>query len=89
MKRSTIITIAVALGFGAMLLYSTLNSQNVECTVTIEYNGRRNTATASGASESDALQQAQSTACGPIIAGMNESIACGKAIPVAKSCRPL
>jgi hypothetical protein len=89
MKRSTIITIVVALGFGAMLLYSTLNSQNVECTVTIEYNGRRNTATASGASESDALQQAQSTACGPIIAGMNESIACGKAIPVAKSCRPL
>jgi hypothetical protein len=89
MKRSTLITIAIALGFGAMLLYSTLNSQNVECTVTIEYNGRRNTATASGASESDALQQAQTTACGPIIAGMNESIACGKAIPVAKSCRPL
>jgi hypothetical protein len=89
MKRSTIITIAIALGFGAMLLYSTLHSQNVECTVTIEYNGRRNTATASGASEADALQQAQTTACGPIIAGMNESIACGKAIPVAKSCRPL
>jgi len=89
MKRSTIITIVIALGFGAMLLYSTLNSQNVECTVTIEYNGRRNTATASGASESDALQQAQTTACGPIIAGMNESIACGKAVPVAKSCRPL
>jgi hypothetical protein len=89
MKRSTIITIAVALGFGAMLLYSTLNSQNVECTVTIEYNGRSNTATASGASESDALQQAQTTACGPIIAGMNESIACGKATPVAQSCRPL
>lgn len=89
MKRSTIITLAVAVGFGAMLLYSTLNSQNVECTVTIEYNGRRNTATASGAAESDALQQAQTTACGPIIAGMNESIACGKAIPVAQSCRPL
>lgn len=89
MKRSTIITIAVAVGFGAMLLYSTLNSQNVECTVTIEYNGRSNTATASGASESEALQQAQTTACGPIIAGMNESIACGKAMPVAQSCRPL
>jgi len=89
MKRSTIITIAIAVGFGAMLLYSTLNSQNVECTVTIEYNGRSNTATASGASESDALQQAQTTACGPIISGMNESIACGKAMPVAKSCRPL
>ena len=51
MKRSTIITIAVAAAFGAMLLYSTLTSQNVECTVTVEYNGRSNSATASGASE--------------------------------------
>ena len=89
MKRSTMITIAVAVGFGAMLLYSTLTSQNVQCTVTIEFNGRSNTATASGATESDALTQAQTTACGPIISGMNESIACGKAIPVAQSCKPL
>lgn len=89
MKQSTRITIAVALAFGALLLYSTLTSQNVECTVTIEYNGRSNTATASGASESEALQQAQTTACGPIIAGMNESIACGRAIPAKKFCRTL
>jgi hypothetical protein len=89
MKRSTLITVAVALAFGAMLLYSTLNSQKVECTVTIEYNGRGNTATASGATEAAAIQQAQSTACGPVSSGMNESIACGKAVPVAKSCRPL
>lgn len=89
MKRSTIITIAVAVAFGVMLLYSTLTSQNVECSVTIEYNGRTNSATASGASESEALQQAQTTACGPIISGMNESIACGKVVPVAKSCRSI
>lgn len=89
MKRSTIITIAVAAAFGAMLLYSTLTSQNVECTVTVEYNGRSNSATASGASESQAMQQAQTTACGPIISGMNESIACGKVVPVVKSCRSI
>ena len=89
MKRSTLITIAIAVAFGVLLLYSTLSSQNVECTVTVEYNGRSNTATASGADESAALEQAQTTACGPIISGMNESIACGKAVPVAKSCRPI
>jgi hypothetical protein len=89
MKRSTIITLAVAAAFGAMLLYSTLASQNVECQVTVEYNGRSNSATASGATESEAMQQAQTTACGPIIAGMNESIACGNAIPVAQSCKVL
>jgi len=89
MKRSTLITIAVAIAFGVMLLYSTLSSQNVECTVTIEYNGRTNSAAASGASEADALKEAQTTACGPITSGMNESIACGKAVPVAKSCRTI
>jgi hypothetical protein len=89
MKRSTIITIAVAVAFGAMLLYSTLNSQNVACNVTIEFNGRSNSATASGATESEALKQAQTTACGPISSGMNESIACGNAVPVAQSCKPL
>lgn len=89
MKRSTLITVAVAVAFGAMLLYSTLSSQKMECTVTIEYNGRSNSATASGATESAAIDQAQSTACGPISSGMNESIACGRALPVAKSCKPL
>jgi hypothetical protein len=89
MKRSTLITIAVALAFGVMLLYSTLSSQNVECTVTIDYNGRTNTATASGATEAAALEQAQTTACGPVTSGMNESIACGKVVPVAKSCRSI
>jgi hypothetical protein len=89
MKRSTLITIAVAIAFGVMLLYSTLSSQNVECTVTIEYNGRSNTATASGATEAEALKQAETTACGPISSGMNESIACGKAVPVAKACRTI
>jgi hypothetical protein len=89
MKRSTLITIAVAIAFGVMLLYSTLSSQNVECTVTIDYNGRTNTATASGATEAAALEQAQTTACGPVTSGMNESIACGKVVPVAKSCRSI
>jgi len=89
MKRSTLITIAVAIAFGVMLLYSTLSSQNVECTVTIDYNGRTNTATASGATEAAALEQAQTTACGPVTSGMNESIACGKVVPVTKSCRSI
>jgi hypothetical protein len=88
-KRSTLLTIVAALAFGAMLLYSTLSSQRVECTVTVNFNGRSNTATASGASESAALEQAQTTACGPMINGMNESIACGKVEPVAKSCRSI
>ncbi len=89
MKRSTLITVAVAIAFGVLLLYSTLSSQHVECTVTIAYNGRTNTATASGSTEEAALEQAQTTACGPISSGMNESIACGNTVPVAKVCRTI
>ncbi len=89
MKRSTLITIVVALAFGILLFYSTLTSQNVECTVTVEFHGMRNTATASGDSEDSALQQAQTTACGPMINGMNESIACSRTPPVQKSCKSL
>jgi len=89
MKRSTLLTILAALGFGALLLYSTLTSQRVECSVTIEFNGRSNSATASGANEGEATKQAQTTACGPVANGMNETIACGNIVPVKKACRTL
>lgn len=89
MKRSTIVTLLAAVAFGALLLYSTLSSQRVECTVTIDFNGRSNTATASGANEAEATKQAQTTACGPVASGMNESIACGNIVPVKKVCRTL
>ena len=32
MRRSTVITIALATGFGGLLLYNTLGAQQVECT---------------------------------------------------------
>lgn len=89
MKRSTVITIVVAVAFGLLLYYSTVSSQHVECTVTVEFNGMRNTATASGDSEDSALQQAQTTACGPMINGMNESIACSRTPPAQKSCKTI
>ncbi len=89
MKRSTLITIGIAAAFFALLLYSTLSSQNIECTVTIEFQGQSNTATASAENEGEAARHAQSTACGPISSGMDESIACGNVVPVVKTCRAL
>lgn len=89
MKRGTLITIGVAAAFFALLLYSTLSSQNIECTVTIEFRGQTNTATASAEDEAEAVRHAQQTACGPISSGMDESIACGNVVPVVKTCRAL
>ena len=42
MKRGTIITILAIVLFGALLLFNTLSAQKVECTICVEYNGKRN-----------------------------------------------
>ena len=86
MKRSTLVTVGAIVVLGAYLLYSTLASQKYSCTVSVTYQGRTGTATASAASEHDATQQAQTTACGPITSGMNESIACSNTPPDKTDC---
>lgn len=83
------LTLLAVLAFAGLLLWSTLTSQRVECTVTVEFNNARNTATASAASEPDAIREAQTTACGPIASGMNESIACSRIQPISRKCRNL
>jgi hypothetical protein len=89
MRPSTIVTLLAAVLFAGFLLYSTMASQRVECLVAVEYQGRRNEATASAATEREAVQQAQTTACGPVAAGMNETIACTNRPPVRRQCRTL
>ncbi|HEY8106332.1 MAG TPA: hypothetical protein VIE46_09505 [Gemmatimonadales bacterium] len=89
MRRSTLLTLLAAAAFAAFLFYSTLNSQRVECTVTTEFQGRRNEATASGATPDEAERQARTTACGPIAHGMDETIACTNRPPAHRACRTL
>ncbi|HEY0971507.1 MAG TPA: hypothetical protein VGE02_11125 [Gemmatimonadales bacterium] len=87
MSRGTIITLILFIGLGGVLLWSTLRSQTAECTVCVEFNGQRNCATASAASEDEATRSAQTTACGVLTNGMNETIACQNRPPVQRSCR--
>jgi hypothetical protein len=88
-RRGRLLTLIVVLAFGGFLLWSTLTSQRVECTVTVDFANDRNTATASAASEADAAREAQTAACGPLAEGMNESIACGRIPPISRQCRSL
>lgn len=88
-NRGRLLTLLVLLAFGAFLLWSTLSSQRVECTVTVAFNNAGNTATASAASEADAIREAQTAACGPLAQGMDQSIACGRIPPVSRQCRSL
>lgn len=83
------IAVLVAVAFVAFLLWSTLSSQRAECSVSVEFMGRAGTGTASGASEADAVREAQTAACGPITGSMNDRIACAGAPPVRRRCRTL
>lgn len=87
MKRGTIITLVVVALFVGLLAISTLRAQRAECDVCVVFNGARNCATASAASEDEAAESAQRTACGPLANGMNESIACSNRPPASRQCR--
>jgi hypothetical protein len=73
----------------AFLLWSTLASQHVECSVVVSFAGAQSNGTASAATEPDALREAQTTACGPLTESMNDRIACSRIPPVTHRCRTL
>ena len=88
-SRARTVTVFVLLGFVAFLLWSTLSAQRSECSVAVEFRGRSGSGTASAASEADAVREAQTAACGPITASMDERIACANRPPVSRRCRAL
>lgn len=88
-RRGKMVTLLVVVAFAAFLLWSTLASQRVECTVSLTYNGSPGEGTASAASEHDALREAQTAACGPLTQSMNDRIACGRLPPTRQHCRNL
>jgi hypothetical protein len=88
-SRARLVVVLVIVGFIALLVYSTLEVQRVECAITVDFQGERRTATASGATEESAAEQAQTAACGPLVQGMDESIACSRRPPTARRCRTL
>jgi hypothetical protein len=87
--RTKLLTLLGVLAFVGLLLYNTLSAQRVECEVCVDFQGGSNCATASHNSEHDATQAAQTTACGVLAHGMDESIACGRIRPSSVRCRTL
>jgi hypothetical protein len=77
------------LALAGFLLWSTLASQHVECSVVVSFAGAQANGTASAANEADALREAQTTACGPLTQSMNDRIACSRIPPVTHRCRTL
>lgn len=84
-SRRILVVLAI-LAFVAFLAWSTLSAQKVECEVCVEFGNGRNCATATAATEREAAQSAQTTACGPLASGMTASIACGNKPPQRRQC---
>ncbi len=88
-NRGKLLTLLVVLAFAGFLLWSTLASQHVECTVGVAFGNTRGTGSASAVSEADAVREAQVAACGPLTHSMNDRIACSRIPPVSRQCRSL
>jgi hypothetical protein len=86
-KRSTLYTIAVLAALATVFFLLTAGQVREECTVCMDFRGRQNCATARAPAQEEAIQTARSTACGPIAAGMDETIACGNTQPASVQCR--
>lgn len=86
-KRNNLLMLAAVVAFVAILVWSTIKAQAVECEVCVQYAGTENCAVATAASAEEAIQSAQTTACGPLTSGMNDAIACGNREPVRQVCR--
>ena len=86
MKRSTLVTIAVLAAIMALFFYMSTARATQECNVCVEFNGRSNCASAAGRTAAEATETAHRTACGPVVSGMNETIACDNRVPVSVQC---
>ena len=87
MKRSTLFTIAAVLAVVMLFFYMTTARASEECYVCVEFQGRSNCASALGSTVAEATETAHRTACGPLVRGMNESIACDNRAPVSVQCK--
>jgi hypothetical protein len=85
-KRSTLLTLAVIAAVAALFFYLTTAEASTTCDVCMTFNGRTNCASAVGVTEQAAKEGAQTTACGPIASGMDQSIACGRTPPASVTC---
>jgi hypothetical protein len=88
-SRARAVTLLAVVAFVAFLLWSTLSSQRAECSVTVDFGGRRGSASASAASAADAEREAMTAACGPLTSSMNDRVACAATPPAARRCRTL
>lgn len=87
MKPLTALMIALAMAlFAGGVIWSTLQSRQVECEVCLQFSHGEVCRLGRGADQAEALQAAQESACGGNASGMAELIACRGQEPTRAQC---
>ena len=82
----TLVKIALALGFLAIVIYTALGQSRVTCEVCMSYQGRQACETTSAADSAEALMQATSSACSRVSSGVTGTIQCNNTRPLSSHC---
>jgi hypothetical protein len=86
MKSSRVLTVVFLVAMAGLLWWLSSDVSRVECRVCIEFEGRRNCATAAATTQEEAVHSARNTACGTISGGVRDSIQCGNTAPSEQTC---
>lgn len=87
MRNTRILSGVFLVAIVALVVWLSSSIGAIECRVCIDFQGRRNCATAAAPTEEEAVQSARNTACGTISGGVRDSIACGNTTPSERSCK--
>ena len=82
-KISAVVGFALLLGY---IIYSSMTLAQVRCEVCIEFRGKRECRSASGANAEEAQRSATDLACVFLASGMTDSIACSNTRPASLTC---
>jgi hypothetical protein len=86
MRNTRLLTAVFLVVIIALVVWLSTSIGAVECRVCIDFQGRRNCATAAAPTKDEAIHSARNTACGTISGGVRDSIACGNTPPSEVSC---
>lgn len=86
MRNTRLLSAVFLVAIVALVVWLSTSIGAVECRVCIDFEGRRNCATAAAPTRDEAMHSARNTACGTISGGVRDSIACGNTPPSELTC---
>ena len=85
-RKAMAVLTAVVLGLMGYVVYGSMARVQRQCEVCVEFGAGRRCAKAAGANEKEAREAAQTTACGVLASGMDETIRCHNTQPTSVTC---